>query len=73
MADLAYGRLIAVYGDWLNHPRLAAFEASTGKRLWDVSAPKFADFVLTPAHVYLTGGAHGFRVYDAATGRTRSG
>jgi len=71
--DLAYGRLIAVYGDWLHHPRLAAFEASTGKRLWDVSTPEFGELVLTPARVYMTGGgAHGFRVYDAATGNVQS-
>jgi outer membrane protein assembly factor BamB len=71
-ADLAYGRLIAVYGDWLQHPRLTAFDASTGKRLWDVSTPEFGDLVLTPARVYVTGGTHVFRVHDAATGNVLS-
>jgi hypothetical protein len=72
-ADLAYGRLIAIYGDWLHHSRLTAFEASTGKRLWDVSTPEFGELVLTSARVYVTGGAHGFRVHDGATGNVVSG
>jgi hypothetical protein len=67
-ADLAYGKLIAVYGDWVDHPRLAAFEASSGKRLWDVALPDFPELVLTPGRVYATDRTRGFRVVDASTG-----
>jgi hypothetical protein len=71
--DLAYGRVIAVYGDWLDHQRLTAFDASTGKRLWDVPTPTWPSFAITPSRVYVTGGDHGYRVYDPATGNVLFG
>jgi hypothetical protein len=71
--DLAYGRVIAVYGDWLDHQRLTAFDASTGKRLWDVPTPTWPSFAITRTRVYVTGGDRGYRVYDPATGNVLFG
>ena len=67
---LSDGRAIVEYGDWLDRPRLAAFDARTGRRLWDVELPdrEFQAFSAGFGHIYSYDKDLILRILNASTG-----
>jgi hypothetical protein len=83
VADLEGGRLYVVYGKAYFDARVAAFDAETGKRIWDVplvgslSSGTVGDhgrgralgLVASKRRIYVTRSGGGLDVFDAADGR----
>jgi hypothetical protein len=67
------GRAIVEYGDWLERTRLAAFDAKTGKRLWDVELPdrEFRAFTVAYGYVYFYDKTKNLilKILEAGTGK----
>jgi hypothetical protein len=67
-AEMQHGRLLVEYDDWLHDTRLAAFDAVSGSRLWDVGLPEHAGLAMTETRVYVEDSKGFLRLLDATTG-----
>lgn len=69
VADLVAGRVVVAYGPTSGNSKVAAFDAQSGKRLWENTTTTSADplFTVTSDRVYVAM-SPSLRVYDAKTG-----